>query len=159
MVLVGYVQDAQFDADRWLLGLLQAEVAVPVFELPTIDGLFPRLIASRIDAGMRNGIPEEDWESVVTVYDNAAEIVAFTGDESPRNMRVLLLDSDGQVVWFHDRGYSARKVLELKQAIEALGKVQGAAADFNPLPRAAPNAAEAATASAWARATDGAESG
>jgi hypothetical protein len=121
VLLVGYVQDAQFDADRWLYGLLQAELPVDVLEIPTIPGLFPSALAGTIDSGMRSGIPSEDWSSVVTLYGaRAEEVVALTGNENPRNIRVLLLDRDGEVVWFHDRGFSAGKLLELERSAEAL---------------------------------------
>lgn len=113
VLLVGYVQNAQFDIDRWLLGLAQAGASVKVLEVPTIDGLVPGLFANAIDGGMRRGIPREDWPSVVTVYGDADEIVALTGNENPANARVLLLDADGRIVWFHDRGWSAGTLLEL----------------------------------------------
>jgi hypothetical protein len=123
VLLVGYAQDAQFDADRWIYGLLQAQLAARIVELPTIPGLFPRMASGWIDSGMRSGIPNEDWSSVVTVYGSAAKtIVDFTGNEKPRNIRVLLLDSEGRVRWFHDRGFSAAKLLELDGAIRALPK-------------------------------------
>jgi hypothetical protein len=123
VLLVGYAQDAQFDADRWIFGLLQAKPEASIVELPTIPGLFPRLASGWIDSGMRSGIPSEDWSSVVTVYGSAAKtIVDFTGNEKPRNIRVLLLDSEGRVRWFHDRGFSAAKLLELDGAIRALPK-------------------------------------
>jgi hypothetical protein len=118
VLIVAYDQDAQFDVDRWLLGLLQAELDVAIYEVPTVKGLVPGLIADRIDEGMRSGIPEEDWASVVTVYDDAEKIVAFTGNEDPLNARVMLLDDVGRVVWFHDDGYSARLVLELEENLE-----------------------------------------
>ncbi|MEQ8765670.1 MAG: hypothetical protein RL885_17230 [Planctomycetota bacterium] len=120
LLLIGYVQDAQFDLDRWLLGLMQAGVDIPLYEVPTIDGLVPGMIAGSIDEGMRSGIPKEDWGSVVTVYGDADQIVAFTGDENPRNGRIVLLDADGKVAWFHDRGYSARLVLEIQEKLKAL---------------------------------------
>lgn len=121
VVLVGYVQDAQFDADRWLLGLLQAGATLRIVELPTIPSRIASLFDDTIDEGMRNGIPPEDWSSVVTVYGAAARpIAAFTGTERPRNMRVLLLDASGRVVWFHDEGYSPRELLDLLAAAAAL---------------------------------------
>jgi hypothetical protein len=121
VLLVGYVQKAQFDADRWLIGLLQAPPPARVLEVPTIEGLFPRMIAGTIDDGMRSGIPSEDWQSVVTVYgSDAKRIVELTGNERGRNIRVLLLDSDGVVRWFHDRGFSAGKLLELNAAAAEL---------------------------------------
>ncbi|MDG2143406.1 MAG: hypothetical protein P8N31_07615, partial [Planctomycetota bacterium] len=98
----------------WLIGLLQATPTAMILEVPAVNGLFPSLIADTIDSGMRSGIPKEDWSSVVTIYgDSASEIVEFTGNENPRNVRVVLLDSNGTVRWFHDRGFSAGKLLEL----------------------------------------------
>lgn len=121
LLLVGYAQDAQFDADRWLIGLLQAPPPVTILEVPAVAGLFPRMISGKIDAGMRSGIPGEDWESVVTVYGpDADQLVELTGNEAPRNIRVLLLDADGRVRWFHDRGFSASKLLELVRAASLL---------------------------------------
>ncbi|MEC7582885.1 MAG: hypothetical protein VYE77_01090 [Planctomycetota bacterium] len=119
LLLVGYRQNTQFDLDRWLLGLLQAEVEVATFEVPTIPGLTARLASGYIDNGMRSGIPSEDWGSVITVYADANAIVNLTGNENPRNGRILLLDKEGRVVWFWDQGYSARRVLDLKRAVAA----------------------------------------
>lgn len=114
VLLVGYVQGTQFDLDRWVMGLMQAKTPVRILEVPTIDGLVPTMISGWIDSGMRSGIPSEDWPAVVTVYgSDAGKITAFTGEESPRNTRVLLLDSTGKVAWFHDRGFSPAKVMEL----------------------------------------------
>lgn len=121
VLLVGYVQDAQFDLDRWLLGLLQAGTPGRVLEVPTVAGLVPGLIAGTIDGGMRSGIPSEDWASVVTLYRaDAKRVVALTGNERPRNGRILLLDEEGRVDWFHDRGYSAAKLVELDARVRAL---------------------------------------
>ena len=113
LLIVGYVQKTQFDCDRWLLGLLQAELDVAVREVPTIKGFVPGLFSGMIDGGMRKGIPQEDWGAVITVYGDAGEIVALTGNENPNNARVLLLDETGKVIWFHDRGYSPRLALEI----------------------------------------------
>lgn len=126
VLLVGYVQDTQFDLDRWLLGLLQAETPGQVLEVPTIPGLVPGMFRGQIDGGMRSGIPSEDWGSVVTVYgDEAERIVTATGNERPRNGRVMVLDAKGRIVWFHDRGYSATKVLELDTTVRQLADEDG----------------------------------
>lgn len=114
VLLVGYAQGAQFDIDRWIMALMQQKTPARVFEIPTIKGLVPTLISGWIDDGMRSGIPDEDWPAVITVYgDQAAKIVATTGNENPRNARVLLLDGDGRVMWFHDRGFSPSRMLAL----------------------------------------------
>lgn len=132
VLLVGYVQDAQFDADRWLFGLLQAGTPVALREVPTIPGLMASAAGGFIDEGMRSGIPHEDWRAVVTLYGGDARTLAeFTGNTRPRNMRVLLLDAEGRVVWFHDRGFSAGKLLELDRAARALLTV-GDRSDVTP---------------------------
>ena len=91
--------------------------------------MIPGMFSGAIDSGMRSGIPSEDWGSVVTVYGAGAdELKRFTGVEGGSNARVLLLDEDGFVQWFHDRGYSATKLLELDvMARSMVGKARGGA--------------------------------
>jgi hypothetical protein len=119
ILLVAYKQKTQFDVDRWVLGLLQARIDVAILEIPTIRGWAPRLFAAGIDEGMREGIPPPEWGSVVTVYGDASRIAAFTGDDG-RNARVLLLDAEGRVVFFHDEGYSPATLLRLAEAADRL---------------------------------------
>ncbi|MFT5294627.1 MAG: hypothetical protein ACI9YH_000633, partial [Colwellia sp.] len=57
-MLVGYKQNSQFDIDRWLIGLDMTETKVDAYEIPTIQGLFPRMFSTLIDNGMRKGIPK-----------------------------------------------------------------------------------------------------
>lgn len=120
MLLVGYQQKAQFDIDRWILGLLQAEIPVTIVEVPTIAGMMPQMVQSFIDNGMRSGIPKEDWGDVVTVYEDAPAIIQALGNERPQSAHAVLLDKDGMIIWSSNRGYSAGQVLELKQLIDKL---------------------------------------
>jgi hypothetical protein len=113
LILVGYKQFTQFDIDRWMVGMLQLKTPVEMVEIPTIAGMVPGLFANQIDQGMREGIPKELWGSVVTVYSDADKIQAFTGTANPMPARVLLPDSAGRVVWFHDRGFSPILAQEL----------------------------------------------
>ncbi|MEM6731081.1 MAG: hypothetical protein AAF658_05970 [Myxococcota bacterium] len=119
LLLVAYDQGTQFDVDRWLLGLLQSGIELRLFEVPTIEGWVPGLLETTIDDGMRAGIPDEDESLVITVYDDAEQIVRFTGNERKRNARAILLDAEGRVRWFHDEGYSARVLLELLKSLES----------------------------------------
>lgn len=124
VLLLGYVMKAQFDLDRWLVGLADIGTPVAILEVPTVRGLVPGLISGTIDSGMRSGIPIEDWAQVVTLYgDDAKRVVEWTGNDRPRNGRVALVDGEGRVVWFHDRGFSAGQLLELDRAARSL--VQG----------------------------------
>ncbi len=120
LLFVGYKQSTQFDIDRWVLALRQAKVGVRTYEVPTLPGLGARLAARSIDAGMRSGIPSEDWNAVVTLYDDAAPVARFTGTENGLPARVLLVDERGHVVFFHDEGYSLAALGKLEQALASL---------------------------------------
>ena len=118
VLLIGYEQDAQFDIDRWLMGILQAEVDALVLEIPTIPSLMATMASGFIDDGMRGGIPVEDWSVVVTLYGSAARPVAeLTGTTNGQLARVLVLDADGRVSWFDDKGYSARTAIALAEFV------------------------------------------
>lgn len=117
VLLLGYVQDSQFDIDRWLIGLDMTETKIKAYEIPTIQGLFPRMFKSSIDNGMRKGIPKELWGGVITIYGDGAAVQEFTGNENPNNARVLLLDNMGKVIYFHDRGFSVQALNELRDKI------------------------------------------
>lgn len=114
ILLIGMVQDSQFDIDRWLLGIVQAETPVPFLELPTIKGLVPRMFKGKIDDGMRDGIPVEDWRGVITLWgDDAGRVIELTGNERPNSARVILLDAEGRIAWFADHGFSAGGMVDL----------------------------------------------
>lgn len=119
-LLLGYKQQSQFDIDRWLIGLDMKKVPVEVFELPSVLGWLPRQIKGTINDGMRKGIPDELWSIVITVYEDSDKVQAFTGNEQPNNARVVLLDAQGQVVYFYDRGFSVVALNELKVKLNEL---------------------------------------
>ena len=120
LLLIGYEQKAQFDIDRWILGVLQADVPVQIVEVPTIAGMMPQMVQQFIDNGMRSGIPKQDWASVVTVYEDADKIIAALGNERPRSGYAVLLDKEGRIVWTSNQGYSAQQVLDLKQIVQGM---------------------------------------
>jgi hypothetical protein len=122
LLLVGYTQKAQFDIDRWILGVLQADIAVEIVEVPTIAGMMPQMVQGFINNGMRSGIPQNDWASVVTVYEDAPKIIQLLGNERPQSAYAVLLDRSGVVVWSSNIGYSASQILTLKQTVQKLAR-------------------------------------
>lgn len=117
LLLIGYKQDAQFDIDRWLIALDMTETRINVYEIPTIQGLFPRMFSTMINNGMRNGIPKELWKGVITLYKDGNKVQQFTGNEKPNNARVLLLDKTGTIVFFYDRGFSVAALKQVKNLL------------------------------------------
>lgn len=119
LLLVGYKQNSQFDIDRWLIGLDMTETAVDVYEIPTIQGLFPRMFSTTINDGMRKGIPKDLWQGVITVYQDGEKVQTFTGNEKPNNSRVILLDNNGIVLYFHDDGFSVPALNQLRDILDS----------------------------------------
>lgn len=118
LLLIGYKQDSQFVIDRWLIGLDMAGVTLPTYELPTIAGMAPRMFSTFIDSGMRKGIPKELWGGVITIYKDGETVQKFTGNQSPNNSRVVLINSSGEILYFYDRGFSVDALNKLKANIE-----------------------------------------
>ncbi len=114
VLLLGYVQNSQFDIDRWLIGLDMTNTPLPVYEVPTIAGMFPQFFSTQINEGMRSGIPKELWQGVITVYEGGDTVQAFTGNENPNNARVLLIDKTGKILFFYDRGFSVAALKQLR---------------------------------------------
>lgn len=117
LLLFGYVQDSQFDIDRWLIGLDMTKTQVNVYEIPTIKGMLPRMFSTYIDNGMRRGIPKEIWQGVVTVYADGDAVQRFTGNQNPNNARVMLLDDTGTITYFYDRGFSVQALNEVRKTL------------------------------------------
>jgi hypothetical protein len=120
LLLVAYLQESQFDVDRWVLGLLQSQLKLKVLELPTIEGLGARLAKSFINRGMKQGIPEQDWPAVVTVYGDAEKLGSFVGGIRGNNSCAILLDGDAVVRWIHCDGYSPRELIEMGEVLKGL---------------------------------------
>jgi len=120
ILILGYEQNTQFDIDRWGVGFFTTNLNLPpVYEIPTIPGLIPSLFKEQIDGGMRKGIPRESWNDVITVYGSEGKKLSeWTGTENPRNARVILLDEEGKVMWFHDRGYGLPPLKALRERLE-----------------------------------------
>ncbi|GAC21106.1 hypothetical protein [Paraglaciecola arctica] len=118
LLLFGYKQDSQFDIDRWLIGLDMTQTQVAAYEIPTIQGMLPRMFSGFIDSGMRKGIPKELWKGVVTVYADGDKIQRFTGNLNPNNARVMLLNKEGTIVYFYDQGFSVEALNEVREALE-----------------------------------------
>jgi hypothetical protein len=117
LLLFGYKQDSQFDIDRWLIGLDMTQTQVAAYEIPTIQGMLPRMFSGFIDGGMRKGIPKKLWKGVVTVYADGDKVQRFTGNINPNNARVMLLDKEGSIVYFYDRGFSVEALNEVRAAL------------------------------------------
>lgn len=117
VLFFGYKQDSQFDIDRWLIGLDMTQTKVAAYEIPTIQGMAPRMFSTFIDDGMRKGIPKPLWEGVITVYADGDKVQRFTGNQNPNNARVMLLNESGVILYFYDEGFSVDALNALRSKL------------------------------------------
>jgi hypothetical protein len=117
LLLFGYVHKSQFDIDRWLIGLDQTNTQVAAYEIPTIKGMFPQMFSTVFDDAMREGIPKEIWKGVITVYKDGEKVQRYTGNVKPKNARVLLLNAQGEVIHFYERGFSVEALNALREKL------------------------------------------
>lgn len=117
LLLIGYKQNSQFDIDRWLIGLDMTNTEVDVYEIPTIQGLFPRMFSTVIDNGMRAGIPKSLWKGVITVYKDGEKVQKYTGNKNPNNARVVLLNEQGIVMYMYDNGFSVEALNQVRSLL------------------------------------------
>lgn len=119
LLLVGYKQDSQFDIDRWLVSLDITETEITAYEIPAIQGMFPRMFSTLINDGMRAGIPKELWGGVITLYADGEVLQKFTGNENPNNARVLLINNQGKILYFYDRGFSVNALNDVRMLVKS----------------------------------------
>ena len=118
ILVVLYDKSAQFDADRWMLGLLQVKVDAPIREVLTVPSTIGFLLSPLVTDEMKKSFPTSNWGTILTLYGNDADPVAtMTGMVDSRFARVFLLSPDGRVAWFADAGYEGKLVLRLMEEI------------------------------------------
>ena len=120
LLLVAYRRGTQEDVDRWLGWASTNAPGLKCLEVPAISSLVWRPLASWIDGGMRRGVPQAQWSSVVTLYDDAPVLREFLGDFGGYNTHAVLLDDAGQVAWFHAGGFSEGAAKDLAEALASL---------------------------------------
>lgn len=123
VLLVAYRRGTQEDVDLWIRFLSQRAPGLPFFEVPTISNPVWRPLSGWIDGGMRGGVPQEKWPSVVTLYGDAPTLRRFLGDRGGFVTHAVLLDGEGRVAWFGNEGFSEAAGREL---LAVLSRLEGA---------------------------------
>jgi hypothetical protein len=118
LLLIGFKHKSQFDIDRWYIGLNMSNTVVDVYEIPAIQGTIPIIFSTAFDNSMREGIPENLWKGVITVYEDGETIQAFTGNVIPKNARVVLLNNNGKILYFYDKGFSIDALSQLRSILD-----------------------------------------
>jgi hypothetical protein len=116
LVLIAFQRQQQKDVDTWLREIKQFEAvdsALRYYELPTMAGV-NALTRWLIDNGMRSGIHGREREHIITLYLDKTPFRAALGLPDESRIYVLLLDSQGNVVWRTEGIFDETKANSLK---------------------------------------------
>lgn len=102
LVFVAFERKQQAEVDSWSAAVAALRARRPelgAYELPTLSrGL--SLMRGFIDGGMRRGIPDEDVRATtITLYIDKGSFKAALGITTESEITVLLVRSDGTILW------------------------------------------------------------
>jgi hypothetical protein len=55
------------------------------------------------------------------VYKDGGIIQAFTGNDAPNNARVILINTNGKIIYFYDQGFSVDALNNLRDSLQTNG--------------------------------------
>lgn len=123
IVMIAYTQQQQYDVYTWLPLLEDIESDfenVRYYELPTLPRYNP-LFRAQIDAWMIAGIPSEDTRSrTITLYLDVDAFNEAIQVPNIRQMRILLVTPEGEILWQDVGSYTTEKGDELYRLIAEL---------------------------------------
>lgn len=121
LLFIPFQQWQQMVVDSWVpfsQGLEEKYPDLRFYELPTIREM-NWFAKNFINEGMRAGIPNPDTRGrTITLYIDKSSFRSALEISSEEDITVLLVDSDGYVLWRSLGGFSKEKGNELEQFIQ-----------------------------------------
>jgi hypothetical protein len=118
-IAIAFRRQAQAQVDSWLAPFTRVyggDPAVRIYEIPMIGTIYGRLMAGRIDSGMRSGISRELHPFVITFYGHLAPYKKALDMPDSSLAYFFLLDREGRIRW-RNRGRATeegvKEMLEL----------------------------------------------
>ena len=122
LVFIGYDRDQQPAIDEWIryavsLRVPERDLGISEVALLNDPGMIGRGI---IDSAMKLAIRDRKTRSrVVPVYGDQDELRVLTGCASVRTIDVVLLDSEGRIVWREEGRLTPEKKADLRSRVAA----------------------------------------
>jgi hypothetical protein len=110
-IAIAFRRQAQAQVDSWLAPFTRVyggEPTIRIYEIPMIGSIYGRLMAGRIDSGMRSGISREQHPFVITYYGDLAPCKKALDMPDPSLAYIFLLDREGRIRW-RNRGQATEQ--------------------------------------------------
>jgi hypothetical protein len=126
-MVIAFRRSSQSQVDSWLGPAGRTfgpDTGVKIYEIPMIGTRYGRLMAGRIDTGMRSGISPEKHPFVITCYGDLAPYKKALEMPDPSLVYVFLLDREGRIRW-RNSGRATKN--DLQDLIETASRILGEA--------------------------------
>ncbi len=125
ILVLGFSQKSSVGAAEWGKGAWKAfrtTRAQPCcYEIPVLAGL-PRLFRGIVLRTMKAGVPAEQQQSFLPIFEKEREWKAVAGFSEPDDAYVLLVRQSGEVVWRTHGKVSQAGLAALKKKMEEAGQ-------------------------------------
>lgn len=114
LLLVGFTQASGKQTAEW------AKKTKPICETWSMAVLedVPRLVRGMASHGIKSGIPKEDQDHFLLLYQHEAELRQAAGFQQPEHAYVLLLAPDGSIKWRFHGPVSEEALTELRKQLQ-----------------------------------------
>jgi hypothetical protein len=122
-IAIAFRRQAQTQVDSWLAPFTRmygADPRVRIYEIPMIGTIYGRLMAGRIDSGMRSGISREQHPFVITYYGDLAPYKKALDMPVGSRAYIFLLDREGRIRWRNQGPATEQGVQEMLEAASLL---------------------------------------
>ena len=122
VLILGFSRKSKDPTGAWFQRLRRefaGQKDVGVYQVAHLQGA-PRFIRGMIVSGMRKGVPQEQQDFLLTVFDNQDVWKQLTNFAAPDDAYVLFCDESGRTVWRTHGPVTDQSVEELKRHINDL---------------------------------------
>ena len=114
ILLIAYQRDAQFDADRWRLGLDELGVKCRVLLVHAIPSTFGVLLSPVLTHDLAQKFALSEHAMILPLTGESADRLATqTGMGRAQFAHVVVIAADGRIIYACDEGYCAERVQAL----------------------------------------------
>jgi hypothetical protein len=129
VLVLGFSRDSREADSAWgkrLAADYRESPTVAYYEMPVLAAV-PRMIRGMIVKSMKSSVPASEQSRFVVIVENEAAWKTVTHYGRPDDPYVLVVDSQGSVVWQTQGASTNAAYAELKQHVEALRAKMGTA--------------------------------
>lgn len=119
ILLLAYQSKAQDEVNYWAMVAMANMPEANLYEVAVFTQFKYFLARGRIIRQAASRIPEPLHDHLIGVWWGGRTLARFTGNPRDNHARLLLLDDQGEVIYFNDQGFSSQTMRAFLDAVRA----------------------------------------